>query len=89
MRPKEFYLSLLMDVLIDIRALEDSELALARKYADIFHNVPGALTRKWTPEFEQELYEEIRAKAAHHGLLEWLESLERLAYDYLADWNTP
>src|SRR5437867_642076 len=79
-RTKDFYLILLEHALIEMRAAPaEGDNELAPKLADIFHNVPGALRLPWTPEREEGIYAQIRAKAGVYGLSDALDRWERYA----------
>ena len=86
-RTRDFYLLLLSYLLVEIRFLQvEGDLSLAPRLADVFHNVPEALRLPWALEREERLYEQIRAKAAAHGLSDlfnrWeARALRRLEHD--------
>ena len=85
-RSKDFYLVLLEHALIEIRATGvEGTPELASKLADMFHNVPGALRYPWTPERDERIYAQIRAKAELYGLAEQLDRWERHAFRRLAE----
>jgi hypothetical protein len=76
-RGKDFFLLLLEHVLIEARALaSEGDLSLGPKLADMVHNVPGAVRLPWTPEREERIYSQIRAKAEAYGLTDRLERWE-------------
>jgi hypothetical protein len=82
---KDFFLLLLEHVLIELRALGvEGNLELGPKLADMFHNVPGAVPLPWTPEREERIYSQIRAKAAIYGLSETLDRWEQHVLNRLA-----
>jgi hypothetical protein len=85
MRTKEFYLTILGEALIEIRALAvEGNLELGPKLADMLHNVPAALRYPWTEERDEELYEQIRSKAEIYGVTAMLDSWERSAARWAA-----
>ena len=67
------WLRVLQLVLIEIRALEDQNLARARDLANIMHNVPMALFS--TPESWAGAKKALFARAEHVGLRSYLENL--------------
>ncbi len=86
MRTKEFYLTILGEALIEIRALAvEGNLELGPKLADMLHNVPAALRYPWTEDRDEELYEQIRSKAEIYGIAALLESWERSAERWAAE----
>jgi len=83
-RNKDFYLILLANALIEMRALPtEGNLELAPKLADMFHNVPGALRLPWTTERDEDIYAQIRAKADVYSLSEMLNRWEQNASNRL------
>ncbi len=83
-RTKDFYLILLANALIEMRASPiEGNLELAPKIADMFHNVPGALRLPWTAERDERIYAQIRAKADVYGLSEALNRWEQNASNRL------
>jgi hypothetical protein len=79
-RSRDFYLVLLEHVLIEMRTLPaEGGLDLAPRLADMFHNVPGALRLPWTPEREERIHSQIRAKAEVYGLTDRLDRWEQYA----------
>jgi hypothetical protein len=84
-RNKDFYLILLANALIEMRAAPtEGNPELAPKLADMFHNVPGALRLPWTADRDERIYEQIRAKAVVYGLSELLDRWERNVHNRLA-----
>ena len=81
---KEFYLLLLEYALVEIRALQtNGELEDAPKWADVFHNVPGAVRLPWTVEREQRIRAQLHEKARLYGLSERLARWESRAIESL------
>ena len=79
-RSKELYLLILAYALVEIRAFEGDDAAgFAANVADTLHHIPEALTLDWSRERDERVYEQMRAKAEVHGLVDRLDAWERTA----------
>jgi len=74
---REFYLTILERLMLEIRNLEDDELKFARSLAYIFHNVPMILKRNLSDEQGEEAWIILMGRAEHFHLKDLIMSWEQ------------
>lgn len=77
---EKLFLVLLGNLFIEIRAREEAKWEVARKIADLFHNLPYEIQSGWAAKHPEEIWDMLYIRADELGLgREWVLRMKESA----------